>query len=36
MFGVRSTASDARGGSPVEAPQDIFERVSTLCLALPR
>jgi hypothetical protein len=35
MFGVRSTADDAREGSPIEVPQDIFERVSTLCLALP-
>jgi hypothetical protein len=35
MFGVRSTANDARDGSPIDVPEDIFERVSTLCLALP-
>jgi hypothetical protein len=36
MSGVRSTTADnARKGPPVEVPEDIFERVSTLCLALP-
>jgi hypothetical protein len=32
---VRSTPNDGRAGSPIEVPEDIFERVSTLCLALP-
>jgi hypothetical protein len=35
MFGVSNTANDGRAGSPIEVPEDIFERVSTLCLALP-
>jgi len=36
MFGVSSTAKDARASSPpIEIPEDIIERVSTLCLALP-
>jgi hypothetical protein len=35
MFGVRDTANHAREGPPIEVPQDIVERVSTLCLALP-
>ena len=35
MFGVSNAANDARAGSPIEVPEDIFERVSTLCLALP-
>jgi hypothetical protein len=35
MFGVRSTANDAREGPPIEVPEDIFERISTICLALP-
>jgi hypothetical protein len=35
MFGVSSTANDGRASSPIEVPEDIFERVSTLCLALP-
>jgi len=30
MFGVRSTANDGRASSPIEVPDDIFERVSTL------
>jgi hypothetical protein len=35
MFDVSSTASDGRANSPIEVPKDIFERVRTLCLALP-
>jgi predicted DNA-binding protein (MmcQ/YjbR family) len=35
MFGVSRTADDDRTGSPIEIPDDIYERVSTLCLALP-
>jgi len=35
MSGVSSTANDGRASSPIEVPEDIFERVSTLCLALP-
>jgi YjbR protein len=35
MFGVSDTANDGSVSSPVEIPKDIFERVSTLCLALP-
>ena len=35
MFGVSNSASDGRVNSPVEVPEDIFEQVSTLCLALP-
>jgi len=35
MFGVSSTANDDRASSPIEIPEDIIERVSTLCLALP-
>ena len=35
MFGVSNTASDAGANSPIEVPEDILERVSTLCLALP-
>ena len=35
MFGVSSTANDGHASSPIEVPEDIFERVSTLCLALP-
>ena len=35
MFGVSSDANDARASSPIEVPEDIFERVSTICLALP-
>jgi len=35
MFGVCSTGNDAHEGSPIEVPQDIFERVSMLCRALP-
>jgi hypothetical protein len=35
MFGVPSTANDACEDWPVEVPQEIFERVSMLCLALP-
>ena len=35
MFGVSSPGDDARAGSPLELPEDILERVSTLCLALP-
>lgn len=33
MFGVSSSADAA--GPPIEVPEEIFERVSTLCLALP-
>src|SRR5580700_5081351 len=35
MFGVSSTANDGRSSSPVKVPEELFERVSTLCLALP-
>jgi hypothetical protein len=35
MFGVSRRADDAGASSPVEVPQDIFDRVSALCLALP-
>jgi hypothetical protein len=35
MFGMSSTASDGRASSPIELPEDIFDRVSTLCVALP-
>jgi YjbR len=35
MFGVSNSANDPRPNSPIEVPKDIFERVSTLCLALP-
>jgi hypothetical protein len=35
MSGVRSHAHDGREGSPIEVPEDIVRRVSTLCLALP-
>jgi hypothetical protein len=35
MFGVSNTANDGRVSSPIEVPEDIFERVSSLCLALP-
>jgi YjbR len=35
MFGVSNTGDDTGASSPVEVPEDIFERVSTLCLALP-
>jgi hypothetical protein len=35
MFGVSSTAGDDPAGSPIEVPEDIFDRVSRLCLALP-
>jgi hypothetical protein len=35
MFGVNGTNSDAPASSPIEIPEYIFERVSTLCLALP-
>jgi hypothetical protein len=35
MLGVSSTANDGRASSPIEVPDDIYERVSTLCLALP-
>lgn len=35
MFGVGNTSNDGRVSSPIEVPEDIFERVSTLCLALP-
>jgi hypothetical protein len=31
----RSVAHQVRGGAPVEVPDDIVERVRTLCLALP-
>jgi hypothetical protein len=35
MFGVCDTANDGGVSSPIELPEDIFERVSALCLALP-
>ena len=35
MFRVSSTAYDGGAGSPIEVAADIFQRVSTLCLALP-
>ena len=35
MFGVSGTADDGHASLPVEVPEDIFKRVSTLCLALP-
>jgi hypothetical protein len=35
MFGVSSTAHGSSPGSPIEVPDDIFDRVSTLCQALP-
>jgi hypothetical protein len=35
MLGVSSTADDGRAKLPIEVPEDICERVSTLCLALP-
>jgi hypothetical protein len=33
--GVSNTGNDGRASSPIEVPEDILERVSTLCLALP-
>jgi hypothetical protein len=36
MFGVSNTANDGRVSSPIEVPEDIVERVSSLCLALTR
>jgi hypothetical protein len=35
MFGVSNPSDDGRVSSPVEVPEDVFERVSALCLALP-
>jgi hypothetical protein len=35
MLGVTSTAKDGRSSSPIEVPQDIFERIRALCVALP-
>jgi YjbR len=35
MFGVNSMANDAHTSAAIEVPQDIFEQVSALCLALP-
>ena len=35
MFGVSNTANDGRVSSPIEVPEDIVERVSSLYLALP-
>ncbi len=35
MTGVSSPANDAHASSAIEVPQDILERVSTLCLTLP-
>ena len=32
---MSTTADDGRASSPIEVQEDIFERVSTLCLALP-
>ena len=32
---MSSDANDGRERSPIEVPEDIFRRVSTLCLALP-
>ena len=34
MFGVSSTASDGQSNVPIEIPEDIFERITALCLAL--
>ena len=35
MFGVSSMANDTHTSAAIEVPQDIFEQVSALCLALP-
>jgi hypothetical protein len=35
MLGVSGNADDGRASPPVEVPEDILGRVSTLCLALP-
>jgi YjbR protein len=35
MLGVSTSFNDDRAGSQIEVPDDIFERISTLCLALP-
>jgi hypothetical protein len=35
MFSVSNTANDGRASSPIEVPEDIVERVSSLCLGLP-
>jgi hypothetical protein len=35
MSGVSSMANDAHTSAAIEVPQDIFEQVSALCLALP-
>ena len=35
MFDVKSTGNDGGTSPPIEVPADIFERISTLCLALP-
>jgi YjbR len=35
MSGVSSMANDAHASAVIEVPQDIFEQVSALCLALP-
>jgi hypothetical protein len=33
--GMSSTANDGGANPPIEVPEEIFERVSTLCMALP-
>ncbi len=33
--GSSAARRSARGKAPIEVPEDVFERVSTLCLALP-
>jgi YjbR len=35
MVGVSNTADEGRTSLPIQIPEDIFERVGTLCLALP-
>jgi len=35
MLGVSGNADEGRASPPVEVPEDILGRVSTLCLALP-
>jgi hypothetical protein len=35
MFGMSGSGNDDRAGRPIEVPDDILERVSRLCLALP-
>ena len=35
MVDVSNSANDGHGSSPIEVPEDIFERVSAICQALP-